>query len=211
MRYSHVLWDWNGTLIDDMECSLTAVNIMLSKRNKSSITREQYFEYIDTPIRRFYENIFDFSEISMTEIMEDFNLYYSLHIGEFPLMSGAREVLEELNKKGATQIILSSSSNDIILPFSEKIKVKHFFEHILGASDSYVNGKIERAVCFISDNDINPKSCVLIGDTLHDYETAAALGCDCILIPNGHQARADLIATGAIVAKDISFVPNLLI
>ena len=210
MAYDYVFWDWNGTLIDDMSCSLKAVNSMLEKRGKTSITDEQYFAYIDTPIIRFYEHIFDFTEIGMDEIMDDFNHYYSLYIDESPLMRGAEAVLEELNIKGCMQLVLSSSPNEFILPLAEKTGIKRFFTHILGATDRLVNGKTERAVSFVQKNSINPCSCVVIGDTLHDYDTACAIGCDCILIPNGHQSKDDLIKPGATIAEDIFLIPKML-
>jgi len=119
-------------------------------------------------------------------------------------------VLDELDKAGYVQIILSSSSNEMIIPFAEKTGVIGYFDHILGSSDNLVLGKIERAVSFIKENRINPENCVLIGDTLHDFDTAQAIGCFCILIPNGHQSRADLLSTGAAVVDDIKLVPDFL-
>lgn len=210
MKYTHVFWDWNGTLIDDMDCALLAVNSMLAKRNKETITKTQYYEYIDTPIKRFYDHIFDFSDITMEEIMDDFNYYYNFHLSDSPLMNGAKEVLNEIDKKGIIQIIISSSSNIMLLPYAEKTGVKSYFKHILGSPDGYVNGKIERAEKFISDKNINPKKCVLIGDTLHDFDTSSAIGCDCILIPNGHQSREDLLSVGAIISDDIRDITKLI-
>jgi len=211
LKYTHVFWDWNGTLIDDMECALNAVNSILAKRNKEAITKAQYYEYIDTPIKRFYDHIFDFSDITMEEIMDDFNYFYNYHLSDSPLMNGANSVLKELGNYDVIQIILSSSSNAMLLPYAEKTEVIGYFKHILGSPDGYVNGKIERAVQFIKENKINPRECVLIGDTLHDFDTATAIGCDCILIPNGHQSREDLVATGAVVAEDISHILRLII
>jgi len=210
LKYTNVFWDWNGTLIDDVDLSMAASNSTFIKRNKEPITKAQYYEYIETPIIKFYEHILDFKDITIDEIVIEFNEYYNQNLSESPLMQGAKAVLQELDDKGLTQIILSSSSNEMLLPFVEKFGVKNYFKHILGSSDFYCTGKTERAMKFIGDNNINPKSCVLIGDTLHDYDTACAIGCDCILIPKGHQSRTDLEATGAIVADDISFIPNLL-
>ena len=203
MKYSYVFWDWNGTIIDDMDCSMAAVNSMLEKRKMQLITREQYYEYIDTPIKRFYEHIFDLDKITMSEIMLDFNYFYTLHLSDNPLMEGAESVLKELDRAGILQIVLSSSSNDMIMPLAKKTGISRYFRYILGSSDSLVNSKTERAKRFITDNGIEPKNCVIIGDTLHDYDTAEAMGCDCILIPKGHQASKDLIPTGAFIAEDI--------
>lgn len=210
MKYTHIFWDWNGTLVDDVDCALKAVNDILAKRDREPITKKQYYSYIDTPIKRFYEHIFDFSDITMTEIMEDFNYFYKINIGSSPLMEGAEKVLDKLEKSGLTQIVLSSSSNEMIVPYMEKTNIKRFFSYILGSSDNFVNGKIERAVEFMKNSRLNAKNCVLVGDTLHDFDTAEALGCDCILIPNGHQSRTDLEKSGAEIAYDIRFIPNII-
>jgi len=210
LGYTHIFWDWNGTLIDDLDCSMKAVNCILAKRGREPITKEQYYAYIDTPIKRFYDHLFDFTDITMDDIMYEFNYFYRQNIHTFPLMDGAQKVLDELDKAGYVQIILSSSSNEMIIPFAEKTGVIGYFDHILGSSDNLVLGKIERAVSFIKENRINPENCVLIGDTLHDFDTAQAIGCFCILIPNGHQSRADLLSTGAAVVDDIKLVPDFL-
>jgi phosphoglycolate phosphatase len=98
----------------------------------------------------------------------------------------------------------------MIIPFAKKIGVFNYFDHILGSLDNLVLGKIERAVDFIKENRINPENCVLIGDTLHDFDTAQAIGCSCVLIPNGHQSKADLLSTGALVLDDIKLVPEFI-
>ena len=210
MYYTHIFWDWNGTLIDDMECSLSAVNRMLTERGRQKITRAQYYKFIDTPIINFYKHIFDFTEITIEEIMRDFNRYYDMFIGSNPLMCGAAEVLSFFNALDISQIVLSASSNKIIHPFAERLGIKGFFKHILGSADGYVNSKTERAVSFIKDNGIEPAFCVLIGDTLHDFETAKTIGCDCVLFTKGHQSKEDLLKTGAVLADDIMTIPDLL-
>ncbi len=44
---------------------------------------------------------------------------------------------------------------------------------------------------------LNPERTLLIGDTLHDYDVAQALGCKCILVANGHQSRKRLLSSDA--------------
>ncbi len=210
MRYTHIFWDWNGTLIDDLDCSMKAVNCILAKRGRKPITKEQYYEYIETPIKRFYDHLFDFTDITMEDIIVEFNYFYRQNICDFPLMDGAAEVIAELDKSGVKQMILSSSSNEMIVPYAKKTGVFDYFDHILGSSDNLVLSKIERAVNFIEENRLSPENCVLIGDTLHDFDTAQAIGCDCILIPKGHQSKVDLLTTGAAVVEDIKLIPDFL-
>ena len=53
-NYSLLIWDFNGTLLDDVGAALASVNDMLERRGISSINIDTYREYIDTPIRHFY-------------------------------------------------------------------------------------------------------------------------------------------------------------
>jgi len=47
---------------------------------------------------------------------------------------------------------------------------------------------------------------LLIGDTVHDYEVAKALGVDCVLIPNGHQSREKLLLCNVPILDNITHV-----
>ena len=74
-----ILWDWNGTLADDGYASLLAVNDMLEKRSMPAITMEQYYQYIDTPISKFYEHLFDLNQVTMDTIAVEFAEGYARH------------------------------------------------------------------------------------------------------------------------------------
>jgi phosphoglycolate phosphatase-like HAD superfamily hydrolase len=99
---------------------MKAVNCILAKRGRKPITKEQYYEYIETPIKRFYDHLFDFTDITMEDIIVEFNYFYRQNICDFPLMDGAAEVIAELDKSGVKQMILSSSSNEMIVPYAKK-------------------------------------------------------------------------------------------
>ena len=75
-RYKVVIWDWNGTLADDVGASLLATNDILKNHGKAPIDMVQYYEYIDTPISRFYAHLFDLDEVPMSVIGPEFSEYY---------------------------------------------------------------------------------------------------------------------------------------
>ena len=74
-KYTHVMWDWNGTLLDDVGAALKSVNEMLLRRGLEQITMAQYHEYIDIPIRKFYENMFDLEKEDYTQILKEYFLH----------------------------------------------------------------------------------------------------------------------------------------
>jgi phosphoglycolate phosphatase-like HAD superfamily hydrolase/8-oxo-dGTP pyrophosphatase MutT (NUDIX family) len=202
--FSYVLWDWNGTLADDARVALSSVNDMLIKRNMPPIDKDFYLHNCTTPIIDFYRKIFDFDKIPFEDLLKEFGEGYHAHINESGLMPGARDVLEDLKKQGVSQIIISSSAQKELLTFAERFKVKDYFSNILGAENYYSESKKERAASFISESRIDPKEVIVIGDTIHDYETANAINAECILIANGHQSKEKLLRCGKIVLDDIT-------
>ena len=77
--------------------------------------------------------------------------------------------------------------------------------------DYISEGKIERARSLFDRLHVLPERTLSVGDMVHDYELARALGTRCVLIPNGQQAEEKLRKTGALVEKDLFTVPLLLI
>ena len=67
-------------------------------------------------------------------------------------------------------------------------------------------GKVIPYVGDVSD----PAACVMIGDTQHDAEVAAAIGAKCVLYTGGHQSRALLEAACPHVIDDLALLPDLL-
>ena len=57
MRYSHIFWDFNGTIIDDVGNALQCVNDMLERKGRQPITLDDYYTYVETPIIGFYRHI----------------------------------------------------------------------------------------------------------------------------------------------------------
>ena len=64
MRYTHCIWDFNGTILNDMSAGIRAVNELLAKRNLPLISGiEQYRNIFGFPVKSYYEALgFDFSK-----------------------------------------------------------------------------------------------------------------------------------------------------
>lgn len=207
--YQCIIWDWNGTLADDVGASLSATNDILKKRNQPPITLEQYYAYMDTPISRFYSHLFDLSQVSMSEIGQEFSEYYPKYFCR--LHTGVQPLLHHLQSIGIRQVILSSSHRDPIEENTMRFGIRQFFDEIIAADDLLAVGKIDRAKQWISQQQISPENMVMIGDTLHDYDVAQAMGTDCILCAIGHQSEQDLRTAGAPIVKSFSQLEPLLL
>ncbi len=208
MSYRCILWDWNGTLADDVIASLRATNDILKKRGRQPIDLEQYYRYIDSPISRFYEHLFDLTQVSMDEIGADFSLFYPQYFEG--LQIGAKALLEKIHRAGIPQVILSASHRDTVTRDVNRLGIGAYFTEILGAENHLATGKLELGRQWLKAQTISPEHMVLIGDTLHDFSVASTLGIPCILCATGHQSQQDLLATGQPVVTDFSQLEQLL-
>lgn len=196
MKYSAVIWDWNGTLLDDAPASLAAVNHIFSGMGIPRITESQYKEALDTPISKFYERFLDLRKVDTDLLSKQFYDYLELHENEIGLQPGAKETLRRLNEEGTKQYILSAAWNDDILPLLEKYGVGEYIDGVFGACDREIGSKRERAVEMAAKYSFGGKTACLVGDTYHDFECAKAINADCLLISCGHQNVEKILRSG---------------
>ena len=210
-NYKHIIWDWNGTLIDDALLCLEIINEVLSKRGAPKITYNTYLEHFDFPVKDFYEKIgFDFSREPFHVPADEYIKEYDNRSIQCKLQPGATEILSHFQDAGLLQSILSASKQKSIEQAVEHYSLKAFFKHIYGLADHYANGKIEIAKEFIKNIGLAKNEIVIIGDTSHDYKVASALNIDCILIQGGHQDKKRLESCGVPVLDTISDLKSLL-
>lgn len=201
MKYTHIIWDWNGTLLNDIGASLASVNDMLIMRGREPIGVDYYRECIGVPIIKFYEKVFDLANEDYSLIIKQYNEGYLNHLKDCALTENAVEVLDYFAQKGVKQVIVSSSNNEQLYTNVKKYGIFDRFEAVLGATDYYAGSKIERAVNYLSQY----QECrvLVVGDLEHDAEMAAELGADCVLITSGHENRERLYSADARVISDL--------
>ena len=211
MRYHNILWDWNGTLIDDAITSLNCVNDMLTEMNKPLISLEQYYTYVETPIIGFYKHILTEDELDFPVISKSFHDSYNSRIAETFLAEGTKTTLKTLKEHGAKQYIITATKEESARTLAFQYGVGEYFDGIFGADNTLAESKVERALNFFKKNNINPRDTVFIGDTLHDLETANALGVDCILVTFGHQGKEIVENSGTITADNLNDVLDIIL
>ncbi|MBR3423568.1 MAG: HAD family hydrolase [Clostridia bacterium] len=193
-KYDAVIWDYNGTLADDVEASLFASNEIIVRHGKEPITMEQYYEYLDYPISRFWEHVFDLGEFPMAKIGEE---YYKAYPKYFRgLCDGAAKLVFKLHRAGVVQMILTSAHPRLIGETLREAGIEDCFEAISSSSDLLAGSKIDRGVAWLEKSGIAPGRAVTVGDTLHDYDAARTMGTDCILCSFGHQSKKQLLTAG---------------
>ncbi len=211
LKYTHVIWDWNGTLLDDIGASLASVNDMLAKRGEPPMDKNRYKECMGTPIIRFYEQVFDLSKEDYASILAEYNAGYMYHLADCSLTDGAVEAIEKFAAAGVHQAIVSSSNNAQLCENAKKYGVFDKFEAVLGAADFKADSKIERARLYLAES-AEKGAVLVVGDLEHDAEMAAEIGADCVLLTSGHEHPERLKRSGAVIFDKIEelilFVEN---
>jgi phosphoglycolate phosphatase len=209
---SLVIWDWNGTLLDDAEVCIASMNQMLARRGMPLLSKSRYRQLFRFPVQKYYIDLgFDFRRESFELLSVEFiSIYRQLQAGA-SLHSGAVELLEGIRNKRISQVILSAMERTTLIGDVTSRGINQFFDDILGLDDHYANGKAEIAREYLSSSKLISDEIILVGDTQHDFEVAALLSCDCILVAQGHHSLDRLKATGASVQKNLTGVLNLLI
>lgn len=73
MKIKHIIWDWNGTLLDDLWLSIKAINIVLNRYQLPEIHEEKYLEIFTFPVIDYYERLgFDFEKQPFTVVGTEF-------------------------------------------------------------------------------------------------------------------------------------------
>ena len=208
MKYDYVLWDWNGTLLDDLDTALACVNEMLCEINREPIDVERYYSLIDTPIVNFYYGLFGTRDIDFDAISVQYHNAYSRRLPHTPLTAGAQDILAYINAAGIKQLVVTSANEQTVIEQLKARGIYRYFADVLGAGDDYACSKIERAAQYFAA--LPGARLLMVGDTLHDLETARALGADCVLLTSGHQGRQILAGADCIVKDRLGELVQIL-
>jgi phosphoglycolate phosphatase len=209
--YRTIIWDWNGTLLDDTAVCIGCMNRMLADRNKPPINRETYREIFTFPVREYYVKAgFDFSDEPFEIPAHQFMDLYRRHVGEAPLQPGSLEVLSAFRQKGYRQVVLSAMEQELLIETLTDKKIAGFFDGIFGITNHLADGKNEIAGRLVRDLGGDRLQLCMVGDTIHDFEVSQETGIPCILVAHGHQSFRRLETLGCPVVWNLGDLPGIL-
>ena len=204
-KYRHLIWDWNGTLLDDAWLCRDIMNRQLRRRGLPVLSQEKYEEIFDFPVEKYYRAVgFDWSRESFQKAGTEFIVEYEQRKKECSLQPGAQGLLEKIAEGGWSQAVLSAYSHHSLDEFLAHFGVRKHFRSIAGSRDHYAAGKVEQGLRMLEELHVSPRETLLIGDTTHDAEVAKAMGVDCVLVPCGHNSRVRLQACGVALVESLA-------
>ena len=202
MKYKNVVWDWNGTLLDDVQISVDTINRMLRKKRLDELTVEKYKAIFGFPVKEYYEGIgYDFNRDDWEAISLDFVDTYGELSKDVVLTSGVNSVLAGLKECGVRQYVLSALQEDLLEEMLERFGIRDYFEGVCGSDNIYADGKVARGERMLQVYPIDPRETLMVGDTLHDAEVAEALGFDIRLYAGGHNSAERLREKGIVLER----------
>lgn len=193
-RYDSLIWDWNGTLLNDMWLCIDVVNDILISRNGLELNMETYKNVFGFPITAYYKRIgIDFERESFADLAKVFIANYEAGVERCKLQPTALDILTTMKNNRMNQYMLTASHIDSVMKLLDFHTITHYFEDIRGLDNHHAESKVEIGKRLLDENNIDRSSALLIGDTLHDNDVAQEIGIDCMLVANGHQSRKRLM------------------
>ena len=202
VTHTHLIWDFNGTILDDMEHGIRCTNTMLAARGLPVIPSvEAYREIFGFPIDEYYRRMgFDFEKTPYAVLAPEWMDYYFEYSKDSTVYPDIPEVLDALHEREMEQWILSATEVNMLRGQLENLGILSRFDGILGLDNIHARSKKDIGVAWKNANpDIRA---LMIGDTDHDAEVAEAMGIDCVLVAAGHQSRERLEKCNCIAVVD---------
>ena len=212
-NYNHLIWDWNGTLFDDVKLCSDIMNMLLTQESLPNISVQKYKSIFTFPIIDYYKLAgHKFEKKSFEVLGKQFIDEYELRKNNCLLFPGVIDILTELRSKNINQYLLSAYEQNSLNKILEYFGIKNFFNQIVGLDNIYAGGKSHLAYNLASKIRSNGSAgkILLIGDTSHDYEVAKEINSECILISQGHQDEERLLKLNVPVVKDFNELKTLL-
>ncbi len=205
-RPDTVVWDFNGTLLEDVQACFDALNVILRAHNRPTIDRDYYRSHFGFPVTNFYRalGIPEMSTFDWDALAESFHMRYlfSKHLSVQP---GAMEAIAYFRSQHIPQGVLSALEQGILEMQLRQFGFSDAMNFICGSRNYDGASKLDTARALNLQGRV-----LLIGDTLHDAEVAKAMGWDCVLCSAGHQTAERLRAANVPIIASLKELPSVI-
>ncbi|MBD3942426.1 HAD family hydrolase [Microbacterium sp. NEAU-LLC] len=183
-----VCWDWNGTLLDDVERCLRVMNAVLAEFGRPVIADvDAYRAVFRFPLDRFYADV----GIEASQYRSAAGRYLELleaDATDVALHADAQATIDALRARGIAQVLASATRAPLLAAQLRPHDIAHSFDAVLSITDAYQASKRDVIATWLADSRYDAEEVLLIGDTNHDHEIADELGARFVHFDNGHQA-----------------------
>jgi phosphoglycolate phosphatase len=203
IRPDSVIWDFNGTILDDVALAAASISELLRRRNLPTLDVDSYRRVFRFPISEFYQTIgLDLSVESLPVVSDEFHELYLAGVGACSLNDGVIRLLEFFRESNIPQFILSAAEQVLLESWIRTREIEPFFDGIFGLSDRLARSKTDRGIELLSVHSLDSSRALFIGDTDHDAEVARALGGHSVAVLRGHQGRDRFVSHSGDIFED---------
>lgn len=206
-RIKTIVWDWNGTLLNDVDININIVNKMLKASNIRTISKEYYRSIFSFPITEFYISLgFKVNESPSLffDLVRTYNKLYHERLFSGSLFPNVKQTLQHLKESKVQQIILSGQNQTDLDKQVDYFSVRDYFELVKGSEQKDASDKKEQLAHILNCKKLAHKETMIIGDTVYDWALATSFGMPCVLFSHGHQNEQIVSQTSARVFPSIS-------
>ena len=188
--FDAVCWDWNGTLLNDVEVARAAMNTVLQHRELAVIPDdESYRRIFGFPISEFYGRL-GLSGDSFGDAADHYLRLFAGSVGRASLQPDAEATLAAIGGLGVEQVLISATPIDVLEAQLSPHGLSAHFSRVLGITDVYAASKAHVVDSWLQEAGHDPDRVLMVGDTNHDEETAEALDVHFIRFDKGHQQQS---------------------
>ncbi|MBW5483839.1 HAD family hydrolase [Streptomyces bambusae] len=205
----HIVWDWNGTLLHDVDAVLVATNASFAEFGFAPLTLAEYRDLYVVPVPKFYERIM--GRLPTEEewlVMDDtFHRHYWAAAENAGLADGAALLLADWQRQGLSQSLLSLAPHDRLVPLVRTHGIEGHFVRVdgrTGPSHTSKAGHLVRHLQALAPTGVTASRTVLIGDAVDDATAAAHVGARAVLYTGGSHSRASLESAGVPVVDTLA-------
>ena len=201
----HIVWDWNGTLLDDLPIVVEAVNRSLGALGEGPITADDYRDHYTRPVRHFYDGLLGrtVTDDEWLRLNATFHDSYFTLAEAVDLAPGAHDAIAMIDDSGWTQSLLSMSPSDWLGETVRRLGLTHRFDLVDGLSGPTGGRKAQHLEVHLRSLAVGGETTVVIGDTPDDVAAARYVGATAILFHGGSHHVELLEAEGVPIAKTL--------
>ncbi|MEU5387788.1 HAD family hydrolase [Kitasatospora cineracea] len=205
---THIVWDWNGTLLSDMAAVVAASNAAFETVGIAPMTLEEYRAQYEIPIPRFYERLMGRAPSAQEWLALDdaFHVKYTELFPGCGLTPGAEGLLAGWAAGGGSQSVLSMYEHEKLVPAVDAFGLTRHFVRVDGRRGAAGGRKAGELAVHLDalGGAIDRGRTVLIGDAADDAEAALAAGIKSVLYTGGSHTREKLAHLGVPVVDSLA-------
>jgi len=202
---TNFIFDWSGTLVDDLPPVIHATNSVLAHCGRPHLTRELFLQEFELPFQKFYDRLLPGVPLDTLEPV--FHRAFAQSTEKASCLPHARDFLHWCQSQGHRCFVLSAAHPTHLTAQADAFGLSPYFEAIHAG----IRDKTEHIHHLLTHHALRPEHTTFIGDMTHDIETARHGGLHSVAVLTGYQNEEKLASvTPDVLVRDLAELLALL-